>query len=111
MENIRGEQDQDITDEQAQYLLNLRLNTSGNFSSQQCQEIIMHEALFLTATKESRDKHNVSMTQHQSNRQIILLPSAKQSQQNTTCKETTMIIVIKTEHHLQHFWLLVKEFN
>ena len=26
----------------------------------------MHEALFLTATKESRDKLNVSMTQHQS---------------------------------------------
>ena len=33
MENIHGEQDMDITDEQAQRLLNLHLNTSGNFTS------------------------------------------------------------------------------
>ena len=65
MTNIRGKQDQDITDEQAQCLLNLHLNTSGNFSSLQRQEI-MNKALFLTATKESRDRHNVSMTKEES---------------------------------------------
>ena len=51
MENIRAEQDQDITDEQAQRLLNLRLNTSGNFSSQQRQEIM----------NEAQNKGNVRM--------------------------------------------------